>query len=535
MKRSVLASLAAAVTAAVASSGWLACVSSGAVSRARDAGAGSGGDAGRVLDGGLMAMGVTCTDTAAAIYADPGDVSALANGDVIKCTVDPEISVSDLQASANANVSEDDPPAQNIGYTGKPFTSGAHVYRILYRTTRGDANGSAGYASAKIFMPDTPRVAGPLPLLVGAHGTWGQAGKCAASTGQSLQWIQGDYEAQAYPMVGGGLPIIMPDLAGYANFGANGNPPSAYAQYLDVGRSTLDAARAMAKVFPNAFSGKVALLGHSQGGQTSLSALAIQSSYAPELNIAAVAEFAPLWLSQRSWGALLFEASSYPLATNPTANAVSIWYHYTHGELLDGPGHGLDVFAADKQALITSFVNQDCDAQGWDGATASEYPDLQDAATTATDLFDPNFVSSVALYAALGFPCPSGDDLCTKWLQRYSQDRPSLQGINVPTLIEYGQWDDTIVPGRMACVTQIMQEQSFPYTFCLNLNLGHEGTLRSQASYVADWIASKTLGEAAPPPCALSDVNMVTDDAGLMDPLDDAGTPITCLTPPPNK
>ena len=67
-------------------------------------------------------------------------------------------------------------------------------------------------------------------------------------------------------MVGAGFPIIVPDLAGYANFGAAGNPISGYAAAADVGKSTLDGARALAKMFPRAFSGKVALVGHSQGG-----------------------------------------------------------------------------------------------------------------------------------------------------------------------------------------------------------------------------------------------------------------------------
>jgi pimeloyl-ACP methyl ester carboxylesterase len=298
---------------------------------------------------------------------------------------------------------------------------------------------------------------------------------------------------------------------------------SAYAQYLDVGRSTLDGARALAKMFPSAFSGKVALVGHSQGGHSSLSALAIQPTYAPDVDIAAVATLSPLWLSQRSWGALLFVASSYPLATQPTPNAISIWYHYSHGELLDGPGHGLDPFIPAKQALIKSFVNMDCDAQGWDGSSGSEYPDLQTAATTSADLFDPAFVQSVGLAAATGQACAAGDAVCAKWTQRYVDDRPHLT-TKVPILIEYGSADDTIPPGRMACVTERLKQDNVAYSFCLNPGVGHEGILRAAGSNVVDWIASQTLGEPTPAPCALTDVNLT----------DDAGVPIPCATPPPN-
>ena len=523
MTRLALASLGTLVGI---SSVWLACSSkssgTGAGPGSGDASVEAGGDAPLAT---AFTLAIPCTDSIASIYGDPGTLPS-DNGHILKCAVDADIAKSDMQATAAQAISTDDPPAMNIVYTGKPFTSGAHVYRIVYRTERGDANSSPGYSSARVFIPDTPRKAGPLPLVVASHATSGQAGPCApslASKAVSAAWGLNDIDTYLYPIVGGGLPVIMPDLAGYSNFGAAGNPVSAYAQYLDVGRSTLDGARALAKMFPSAFSGKVALVGHSQGGHSSLSALAIQPTYAPDVDIAAVATLSPLWLSQRSWGALLFVASSYPLATEPTPNAISIWYHYSHGELLDGPGHGLDPFVPAKQALIKSFVNMDCDAQGWDGSSGSEYPDLQAAATTSADLFDPAFVQSVGLAAATGQACAAGDAVCAKWTQRYIEDRPHLT-TKVPILIEYGSADDTIPPGRMACVTERLKQDNVAYSFCLNPGVGHEGILRAAGSNVVDWIASQTLGEPAPAPCALTDVNLT----------DDAGVPIQCATPPPN-
>jgi pimeloyl-ACP methyl ester carboxylesterase len=509
--------------AAVALSGaWLACSTSNGAPPGGATGDGGGGDGAAAS---AFTPAVTCADSIASVYGDPGTLPA-GNGDIIKCAVDSDVSMSAMQAFASQAISADDPPATNIVYQGKPFTSGAHVYRILYRTERGDPNNSPGYSSAKVYIPDTPRAAGPLPLVVASHPTAGQAGQCApseASPTVSAPWALNDVDLYAYSIVGAGLPLIVPDLAGYANFGATGNPMSAYAQYLDVGRSTLDGARALAKMFPKAFSGKIALVGHSQGGHSALSALAIQPAYAPELTISAVATLSPLWLSQRSWGAIFYVAAEYPLATSPTANAVSIWYHYSHGELLDGPGHGLDPFAADKQAIIKSFVANDCDAQGWDGGIQSEYPDLQAVAKTSLDLFDPAFVKSVSTAAALGNACPAGDAVCAKWLQRYVEDRPHLT-TKVPVLIEYGTADDIIPPGQMACVTQRLQQDNVAYSFCLNPGIGHEGIMRVGESHAVDWIASKTMGEPAPAACALTDANLV----------DDAGVAIQCATPPPN-
>ncbi len=522
MTRFALASLA---TCAALSSAWMACSSSDETSGSKDAGPATEGGNGDAAPAGIFTLAIPCTDSIASLYGDPGPLPA-GKGDIIKCAIDTDIAKADMQTIANNAITTDDPPATEITYQGKKFTSGAHVYRILYRTERGDTANTPGYSVAKVLIPDTPRAAGPLPLVVVSHQTSGQAGVCApseASSTVSAPWAINDIDTYLFPLVGGGLPIIEPDLAGYSNFGAAGNPMSAYAQYQDVGKSTLDGARALAKMFPNAFSGKVALVGHSQGGHSSLSALAIQPTYAPDVKIAAVATLSPLWLSQRSWGAILYVPGDYPLATSPTAVAVSIWYHYSHGELLDGPGHGLDPFAASKQALIKSFVSNDCDSQGWDGATASEYPDLQAAATTAADLFDPAFIKSVSTRAALGGTCPAGDAVCAKWIQRYVEDRPHLT-TKVPVLVEYGSADETIPPERMACVIERLKQDSVDYTFCLKPGVGHEGILRAAGSDVADWVAYKTMGEAAPPPCAETDVNLT----------DDAGVAIQCAVPPPN-
>lgn len=537
MRRWALASLA---TMVAASAGWVACSNNAGVSGGNDAGLnghdGGAGDGGSQVDAGPFALGVPCVDTLDSIYADPGAFAAASKGAILKCAVDKHVSMADLQAAATNNVSSDGPPATNVGYKGKALTSGAIEYRILYRTERGDTASSPGYSSAKVFIPDTPRAAGKLPLLVGARGSRGQAASCVASKEDpSAAAVNPDYEALALPMVGAGLPIIVPDLAGYANYGAPGNPISGYAAVDDVGKSTLDGARALAKMFPGAFSGKMAIIGHSQGGHSALASLAIQPTYAPELDVAAVAVYSPLWLPQRLWGALLVagEASSYPLATDPNPNVVSAWYHYTHGELLDGPGHGLDVFSNANdggiKAAVQHFIDNDCWGTGFDGGDGTAYPDLLAVAQTSDDLYDPAFIASIAKTAAgLGTgTCPAGDTVCATWMARYLADRPHLAN-TPPILIEYGANDTTIPPPQMACVTDRLGKagDNVPYTFCLNPDVGHSGVVRLQAGYVADWIASQTMGEAAPAPCTPGAGGALTDDSGA---------PYPCATPPPNN
>jgi pimeloyl-ACP methyl ester carboxylesterase len=351
--------------------------------------------------------------------------------------------------------------------------------------------------------------------------------------------VNGDYESLVFPMVGLGFPIVVPDLAGYANFGAPGNPPSAYANARDIGKSTLDGARALLKMFPNAFNGKIGIVGHSQGGFSTLASVALAPTYAPELDIGAVATFSPLWISQATWGALLYEAADYPIGgptADPTPTAVSIWYHYTESELLDGPGQGVSLFQPGQQTTIKNFVDNDCWYTGYNGAgpestwdAATAYPDLQAAGTTALSFFSPYFVSAIEQPAAFGTAVkPCGDDdaglLCQKWIARYAADRPHL--VNPPPiLISYGGDDETIAPPLMACVLQRLNQDNAAFKLCVDPQYGHTSNLRAHADFAAAWLGQQLLGEAAPngSQCILS----VLDD--------DAGAPVGCQTPPPNN
>lgn len=474
-------------------------------------GSSPGTDAGAGADGAAATLSLACSDTDDSIYADPGALPALdanAHGAIVKCSTDSAIPSSGIASQLTA-----------AGSLSKAPTSGAKVYRILYRTERGDAANSAGTSSALVYLPDTPRAA-QLPVIVASHGSRGQAGLCAPSKNDpAASDVEDDFIAQVLPIVGAGYAVIAPDLAGYANYGAAGNPPSAYADALDVGKSTLDAARALRKLIPGLFNDKTVLVGHSQGGGTALGALATASGYAPEITIAGTAVYAPLWFSQAAWGAVLEVAGSYPFATNPTPSAVSVWYHYTHGELLDGPGHGMDPFKASAQPTIKAFVDGTC----WGGP----YPQLESLGTVATDLFDPAFTASVAQPAAFGTDCKAGDAVCAKWVARYAADRPHLTGNAAasPLLVLYGGHDTTIVPGLARCVFDRLTTDNANYKVCFEPGTDHGGIVRLRADYVNDWIASVALGAPAPAACA-------ENQSGLVD---DAGAPVTCEVPPPNN
>ncbi len=440
-----------------------------------------------------------CTDPSDSVYGDPGPLSPDPNarGSIVKCAKEPDLTKEAMQAKLT-----------ELGFTGKPLTSNARVYKVSYRTERGDAASTPSVSSALVYIPETPR-AEKLPIVVAGRGSRGQAARCAVTKlDPALDGINGDAWRMVYPLVGYGYAVILPDLAGYANFGAPGNPPSAYAQAADVARSTLDGSRALKKLFP-ALDDKVVLVGHSQGGHSALAALAAAESYGAAAPVVGAAVYAPLWLSQRSWGTVLNRVAGvgFPVATSSVPN-ISVWYHYTQAELLDGPGEGMKLFASDKQAAIASFIANEC----W-GST-----ELAKVATYADELFDPAFVSDVATNATNGLPCDNAR--CQKWIDRYSADRPHLTGAaaSTPILLTYGLKDTTIPPNRMKCALDRLEQDHVQLTTCVDAEQTHGGIVSSRGEYVADWIASVALGEAAPAPCA-SNASAITEE---------------CATPPPN-
>lgn len=442
-----------------------------------------------------------CTDSVDAIYGDPGPLGE--KGTILKCHRERYFAKDELEALVRGNT---------YAYEGKAFVSGAWVYRVTYTTERGTVPPIPGFTSALVVVPDAP-VPGA-PAVVAAHGTAGQAPNCAP-TKYPLDDKKNPYFSMIYPLAGAGYPVVVPDYAGYANYGAKDNPPSGYAAAEDVAKSTLDGVRALRKLVPTLVSSdKAIVVGHSQGGHSALSALANAEKYG--VNLTGVVTYAPLWFNQATWGALFFVANEYPLATNEFPAAVGAWYHYSHAELLDGPGRGVEVFAPSKRAAIKEFFDKSCSANGQIAALGS----------LATDLYDPEFTKAVGVTAALGANCPDTDALCKKWIARYAASRPKLVGTaaKVPQLVLYGTKDTTIPPERAMCAFDRLKSDGAAYKVCLTKDQTHSGVVGARAGYVNDWIASVALGKPAPEACAEDETALKTDK----------GEAVKCATPPPN-
>jgi pimeloyl-ACP methyl ester carboxylesterase len=439
---------------------------------------------------------IPCGDSADSVYGDPGAVTAgdQNRGKILKCTPGTNLTKAQIQAELT-----------RVGIASDPATSGARVFKVLYQTTRGDAAHSPGYSSAIVYMPSVPR-ADKLPIIVAARGSRGQAARCAVSKfDDKLAGLNDDADRLAYGLVGYGYAVIMPDLAGYANFGAPGNPPSVYAGAEDVARSTLDGSRALKNLYTQ-LDDKTVIVGHSQGGHSALSSLALSATYGVQGTLAAVATYSPLWFTQRSWGAVLSPAAAVALGVKTTGSgetpsAVSVFYHYTHAELLDGPGKGVTLFRPEYQATVKSFIEGNCY-----GETAP----LQ-SVDFIYKMYTQEFSDSAAS-AALDVNCKGTDEVCKTWRARYGADRPHLTGTaaTTPLFVAYGGQDTTIPPDRARCGIDRLKADGAAMTFCYEPDATHGTILNVRAKYVADWIASKTLGAAAPPACAQNEAAVTT-------------------------
>lgn len=536
-RRTTLALCLVALTASGAAGGMAAC--SSASSGGASSGSSSGGSEASTDAPGVMGIvpEIACTDSIDSVYTtDPGDVSSKPKGAILKCAKDMDMTAAQLQAAAQAQVDAGNPP-----YKGANFTSGAHVYRVLYRTERGDTNNSPGYSSALLLLPETPRNGGKnLPVVVAAHGSFGLAAGCAPSKNladepdlpTNGQYVQEDYRHLVLPLVGLGYAVIAPDFAGYANWGGAGNPPPTYDDAADIGKSVLDGARALRQLVPSSLSQQAVIVGHSEGGSAAFSALALAGSYGLDGVLAGVAVYSPLWISRRSYGALLSLPSQFGFSSSK-AGVVSLWYHVSKSTLTDGPDAGYELIQPSKTPDLQQFFNNDC----W----APSFPDLtKNGEKSANDYFDPAYVQ--AMSSALGLfgsgSCGDGGAAqeCQTWVDRMTADWPHLDGgaAQVPVLVWYANGDTTLPPDYMQCAFNRLAVDGVKAQYCYDTTdnsidgvpQGHAASVAFNSQYVADWIAHLTLPDAGAPsqPCQA----LPTNEAGAAQLSGSDGGPIGC-------
>jgi pimeloyl-ACP methyl ester carboxylesterase len=158
----------------------------------------------------------------------------------------------------------------------------ARAWRIMYRTI--DVNGDPAVSTGVLVVPLLPAPPGGRTVVSWGHPTTGAARGCAPSYGfDPFIGIEG-----LRPLLDRGYAVVATD---YVGMGTDG--PDSYLIGVTGGNAVLDAVRA-ARAIPEAeASDRVVLWGHSQGGQAVLFAAERAATYAPELQIEAVAAAAP--------------------------------------------------------------------------------------------------------------------------------------------------------------------------------------------------------------------------------------------------
>jgi pimeloyl-ACP methyl ester carboxylesterase len=429
-------------------------------------------------------LAVACTDTTDGVYADaPASLPAFDashRGDIFRCAKDRWLDAAAVDAIARAN-----------GYLGAPLTSGATIFRIAYRTERthvGAAPPAEGHSGGFLLVPDHPRTPGA--LVVYAHPSVGIAPSCAPSH-IDLSIKADGWEPVRAPLlglVGAGWTVIAPDEAGMGFGDAPG-----FADAEDEGKSILDATRAATKLLPaDLLPGKVVIVGHSMGGHAALSAHALAKSYGHDGELVGVATFAPFWLTNLAWAAILSEASGVNTTTGAYLLEYQLDYFYGHGELLDGAGHGVDLIQPDKAAAVKTLVTTQC----LDGVATG----LKSFGVYADSYYTDAAVTALSNCGFTG-DCPDAPG--PVWKARFIADRPPIDPAGPPIVMWFGGKDTTVSPPYARCAmdkvaTDMASGGTTAITTCADADAVHTGVPARDVAWVTDWIAAQVGGGTAP-------------------------------------
>ncbi|KRA25576.1 lipase [Microbacterium sp. Root61] len=163
---------------------------------------------------------------------------------------------------------------------GVPFA--ARAWRLMYHSR--DLHDEDVIVTAILVVPLGPAPAEGRTVVSWGHPTTGSAPTCAPSYGlDPFIGIEG-----MRPLLDRGYAVVATDYAGMGTAG-----PDSYLVGVTEGNNVLDAVRAARAIPAASASERVILWGHSQGGQAVLFAAEQAGTYAPELQIEAVAAAAP--------------------------------------------------------------------------------------------------------------------------------------------------------------------------------------------------------------------------------------------------
>ncbi len=442
-------------------------------------------DAGATEDGSTGPTGlsivVACTSTMDDVYVVPTSMpafSAAARGDIVRCGHDSDLSLAEVTTQITGTTIQVTP------------VSGVHIYRVAYRTTRG--NGAAGVSTARVYIPDAPR-ASVLPVIVVAHPTEGLAPSCAPSKDP------GSLADQALPWASLGYAVIAPDYAGLGN----DDLVQGYVDNHDTGYSALDATRALRKLLPAAsLTNDVLAVGWSQGGGAVLSAQALEKTYGAAGKIKGVIAFSPEWPTRdNSFGYrdLLENPLDLTITKGVSSPTVAAMREFSYFSAYLGPGHATDAFPAASRAGVQSAITSMCQTP-FGGYIQGVFPKVGDQ-------FDPAFHDAL-------LACMKGTAGCVEPAKSYHDfmQKNVLTGdaSGAPILFVQGL-ADTIMPAASegACNLDKLHKDGVTPQVCTDLTAVHTNVVPRNMAFALSWGQAILDGSTLPvcpstlgmPPC----------------------------------
>lgn len=425
---------------------------------------------------------MACADATTSVYVAPNNLPPMTDsrrGDVVRCAPDATLDA----ATVGATVAGKDIPTA--------MTSGTNLFRIAFRTTRGD--GSEGISTARVYLPTQPRST-PLPVIVVGHPTEGIADVCAPSA------KPGSNVDLALPWAGRGFAVIVPDYAGLGNEGAQ-----AYLDNRDQGQVLLDGARALRRLMgEGVFDTRVFGVGFSQGGGAILSMQALAKSYGADGDLVGVVAIAPEWPTRMNSFAfvdLLEHPEKLTIQTGISDNAIAVMRMYGWLYNRVGAAQAGDFFPASDRSDIVDAVESKClmELGGYLQATAFHVGDIFDEAFRTTLLAcihsggqDPACAGAPAtFYASLEDNVLPSDPTGAKILY--------VQGLA-----------DYVLPPQKeaACNVAHMQANGTDPELCIDTAAQHQTVVERNMDAIIEWGEALLDGRARPtctntllPPC----------------------------------
>ena len=331
---------------------------------------------------------------------------------------------------------------------------GGRALRVLYRSQ--DAMGRPTASSGMVFVPTGPVPADGRTVVAWAHGTVGLADQCAPSRidapTKNIPWVE--------EMLARGWVVAATD---YAGLGTPGTP--GFLVSGDEARDVINSVRAARNLPGTEASNRWVAWGHSQGGHAALASADAAASYAPELDLRAIAAAAPAadlrgllalqWNQSTAWVIGAYVVGTWPtlypgLDRDPllTANGQNHWQEIL-GECVKG-------------AALTAIVRQDLLGQDF-------------------------FVDD---------PWQS-----PPWRRRFIQNTPRPTPQGVPLMIAQSTTDDVVLPRTTASVIDRWCRAGVGIGTLWVNDVSHITTAEVVGPSVVQWIGQRLAGEPAPDDC----------------------------------